>query len=118
MQPALAEGGAHTRHIELRSGHVITEHCPLRGVDAPSADGSENLGDPWRGRGRPIRLRRQLSLPNLLFEGQGRVGPRLAQPPPLRISPDRPDPTANQANQGTETQGSLGGPPLAEPTLS
>ncbi len=35
-------------------------------------------------------------------KGQGCVGPRLAQPPPLCFSPDRPDHASNQANQGTE----------------
>ncbi len=35
-------------------------------------------------------------------KGQGCVGPRLAQPPPLCFPPDRPDHASNQANQGTE----------------
>ncbi len=87
-QPALAEGSTPAGQTEPRSGYVISEQCPLRGVDAPSAGGSEDLEDLWQGRSRPFRLQRQLSLPNLLFEGQGRVGPRLAQPPPLCIPPD------------------------------
>ncbi len=74
-QPALAEGSTPAGQTEPRSGYVISEQCPLRGVDAPSADGSEDLEDLWQGRSRPYRLQRQLSLPNLLFEGQGRVGP-------------------------------------------
>ncbi len=82
----------------------------LGGVDAPSADGSEDLEELWQGGSRPFRLQRQLSLPNLLFEGQGRVGPRLAQPPPLCIPPDRPDFSGHQASQGTETQGSIVAP--------
>ncbi len=48
---------------------------------------------------------------------QGCIGPRLAQPPPLCIPPDRPDSTGHQANQGTRTQGSIGGPLVGEPTL-
>ncbi len=91
--------------------------CPLRGVDASSAGGSEDLEDLWQGRSRPFRLQRQLSLPNLLFEGQGRVGPRLAQPPPLCIPPDRPASTGRQAYQGTGSQGAIGGPLMEEPTL-
>ncbi len=91
--------------------------CPLRGVDAPSAGGSEDLEDLWQGRSRPFRLQRQLSLPNLLFEGQGCVGPRLAQPPPLCIPPDRPASTGRQAYQGTGSQGAIGGPLVEEPTL-
>ncbi len=89
-QPALAEGSTPAGQTEPRSGYVISEQCPLRGVDAPSAGGSEDLEDLWQGRSRPFRLQRQLSLPNLLFEGQGRVGPRLAQPPPLCIPPRSP----------------------------
>ncbi len=60
---------------------------------------------------------RQFSLPSLLFQGQGRIGPRLAQPPSLCFSPDRSDSTGNQANQGTGTQGSPGGPALEKPAL-
>ncbi len=116
-QPALAEGSTPAGQIEPRSGYVISEQCPLGGVDAPSADGSEDLEELWQGRSRPFRLQRQLSLHNLLFEGQGRVGPRLAQPPPLCISPDRPASTGRQACQGTGSQGAIGGPLVEEPTL-
>ncbi len=116
-QPALAEGSTPAGQTEPRSGYVISEQCPLRGVDAPSAGGSEDLEDLWQGRSRPFRLQRQLSLPNLLFEGQGRVGPRLAQPPPLCIPPDRPASTGRQAYQGTGSQGAIGGPLVEEPTL-
>ncbi len=118
-QPALAEGSTPAGQTEPRSGYVISEQCPLRGVDAPSAGGSEDLEDLWKGRSffLPFRLQRQLSLPNLLFEGQGRVGPRLAQPPPLCIPPDRPASTGRQAYQGTGSQGAIGGPLVEEPTL-
>ncbi len=116
-QPALAEGSTPAGQTEPRSRYVISEQCPLRGVDAPSAGGSEDLEDLWQGRSRPFRLQRQLSLPNLLFEGQGRVGPRLAQPPPLCIPPDRPASTGRQAYQGTGSQGAIGGPLVEEPTL-
>ncbi len=57
---ALAESSAHTAQIEPRCGQVISEQCPLRGVYTPSADGSENLGDLWQGRGRPLRLSTRL----------------------------------------------------------
>ncbi len=53
---------------------------------------------------------------HLLFEGQGRVGPRLAQPPPLCIPPDRPASTGRQAYQGTGSQGPQG-PLVEQPTL-
>ncbi len=97
---ALAESGAHTGQIEPRSGQVLLKQCSLRGVNAQSADGSENLGDLWRGRGRTLRLMKQLSLPDLSFEGRGCVAPRMAQPPPLRIPPDCPDSAGYQVNQG------------------
>lgn len=61
-------------------------------------------------------LRKQFSLPNLLIEGQRCVASRLAQPPPLHISPNRPDHAGNQANQETGAKGSLGSL-LEEPTL-
>ncbi len=59
-----------------------------------------------------LRLKRQLSLPNVYFEGQGRVGPRLHQPPPVCFPTDRPDPSGNQANQGTQTLGFPNSPVL------
>ncbi len=68
-------------------------------------------------RGQPLRLRGQHLLPNLFLKAQGRVGPRLAQPSSLCISPDRPDPADDQANQGTEAQSSVSGPALEEPAL-
>ncbi|KAL0165746.1 hypothetical protein M9458_037590, partial [Cirrhinus mrigala] len=42
----------------------------------------------FRESGRSLARQRQLSLSNLLFEGEGHVGPQLAQPPPLRFFPD------------------------------
>ncbi len=45
------------------------------------------------------------------------LGPRLAQPPPLCIPPDRPASTGRQAYQGTGSQGAIGGPLVEEPTL-
>ncbi len=46
-QPALAEGSTPAGQTEPRSRYVISEQCPLRGVDAPSAGGSEDLEDLW-----------------------------------------------------------------------
>ncbi len=59
----------------------------------------------------------QLSLPNLFFEEQGCVVPRMAQPPPVCFSPDRSDPSGNQASQGAQAQIASGGPALEEPSL-
>ncbi len=103
-QPVLAESSTCSRQTEPRSRHVVTKQGPLRGMDTSSADSSENLGNLWQGGSRPLRLKRQFSLPNLLFQGQGCAGLRS-------------DPTGNQANQGAGMQSSYGGPALEKPTL-
>ncbi len=56
---------------EPRSRHVVKEQCLFRGMDAPTAHGSENLGSLWQSSSRPLRLRRQLSLPNLIYKEHG-----------------------------------------------
>ncbi|KAL0149536.1 hypothetical protein M9458_055063, partial [Cirrhinus mrigala] len=116
-QPLFTEGNARTRQTEPGCGYAITKQRPLWGVDVSSTGGPEDLGGLWQGGGRPIHLRRQLSLPNVLFEGQGCVGPRLAQPPPLCFSPNVLDSSSTQASQGTETQAPSGGPSLEKPAL-
>ncbi len=103
-QLALAQSAGQTKP---GSRHAISEQCPLR----------RNMGNLQQARGRPLRLRILHSLPNLFFKGKGRVAPRLAQPPPLCLSPDRPDPAGNQANQGTEAQSSVSSPALEESPL-
>ncbi len=45
------------------------------------------------------------------------TSPRLAQPPPLCFSRNRPDLAGNQANQGTEAQSFVSGSALGEPAL-
>ncbi len=116
-QLALAESSARAGQTEPGSRHDISEQCPLRRVDAPPTNGSGNMGNLRQARGRPLRLRRQHSLPNLFFKGQGWLGPRLAQPLPLCFSPDCPDLAGNQVNQGTEAQSSVSGPTLEEHAL-
>ncbi len=66
-QLALAESNACAGQTEPGSRHAISEQCPLRWVDAPPTNGSENMGNLWQARGRPLRPRRQHSLPNLFF---------------------------------------------------
>ncbi len=77
-QSALTEGDACARQNEPRSRHVVEEQCLFRGMDAPPARGSENLGSLWQSSSRPLRLRRQLSLPNLFYKEHGCPGPRMA----------------------------------------
>ncbi|KAL0173136.1 hypothetical protein M9458_033447, partial [Cirrhinus mrigala] len=67
--------------------------------------------------GRSLARQRQLSLPNILFEGQRCVGPRLAQPPPVCFSPDILDSSGTQASQGTTSQAPPGGPSLEDPAV-
>ncbi len=78
-QSALTEGDACAGQNEPRSRHVVKEQCLLRGMDAPPALGSENLGNLWKSLSKPLRLRRQLSLPNLCHKEHGCPGPRVAQ---------------------------------------
>ncbi len=115
-QLVLTESNTRAGQTEPGSRHAISEQCPLRWVDAPPTNGSGNLGNLRQARGWPLRLKRH-ALPNLFFEGQGCIGPWLAQPPPLYFSPDHPDPAGNQANQGTEAQTSVSCPALEEPAL-
>ncbi len=70
-QSALTEGDACARQNELRSRHVVEEQRLLRGMVAPPAFGSENLGSLWQSLSRPVRLQRQLSLPNLFHKEHG-----------------------------------------------
>ncbi len=79
-------------------------------MDAPPTNGSGNMGNLRQARGRPLHLRRQHSLPNLFFAMTGPTSSFI-------LFPDRPDPTGNQANQGTEAQSYVSGPALKEPAL-
>ncbi len=116
-QPALAEGSTPAGQTEPRSGYIISEQCPLRGVDAASAGGSEDLEDLWQGRSRPFRLQRQHSLPQLIIRRTGTRWPTTGPTSSFMHSPDRPASTGRQAYQGTGSQGAIGGPLVEEPTL-
>ncbi len=67
-QSALTGGDACAGQNKPRSRHVVKEQCLFKGMDAPPARGSENLGNLWQGSSRPLRLQRQLSLPNLFYK--------------------------------------------------
>ncbi len=69
-QSALTEGDACAGQVEPCSRHVVKEQRLLRGMDAPPARGSVNLGCLWQSSSRPLRLQRQLSLPNLFHKEQ------------------------------------------------
>ncbi len=116
-QLALAESNACAGQTEPGTRHAISEQCPLRRVDDPPTNGSGNIVNLQQASDRPLSFRRQNSLPNVFFEEQGRIGPWLAQPPPLCFSPNCTDPAGNRANQGTEAQSSVSGPALEESAL-
>ncbi len=86
-------------------------------MESTSPDGSDDLVSFQQGRVRPLRLRRQLSLPNLFFKAAGCSGPRLAQRPSVCLPSDRPATPGYQANQGNKMLSPPRGPPLEEPSL-
>lgn len=47
-----------------------------------------------------LRFRRQLSLPNFFFQGTGHASPRMAQSPPVHLSPDCSAPSGHQTDEG------------------
>ncbi len=116
-QSALTEGDACARQNEPRSRHVVEEQRLLRGMDAPHARGSENLGSLWQSSSRPLRLRRQLSLPNLFHKEHRCPGPRVAQPSALCVPSNRSATAGTQTSQGTTAQASSNSPPLEEPAV-
>ncbi len=67
-QSALTEGDACAGQNEPRSRHIVKEQCLFGVMDAPPARGSENLGSLWQSLSRPLRLRRQLSVPNVFLQ--------------------------------------------------
>ncbi len=105
------------RANEPRSKHVVKEQFLFRGKDAPPACGSENLGSLWQSSSRPLRLKRQLSLPNLFYEKYGYPDPRVTQSSALFFPSSHSDTAGTQASQGTMAQASFDSPPLEEPTM-
>ncbi len=115
-QSALTEDDACAGQNEPRSRHVKKQYF-FRGMDAPPTRGSENLGSLWQSSSRPLRLWRQLLLPNLFYKEHGCPGPWMAQPSALCFPPSRSATTDTQASQGTMAQADSNSPPLEEPTV-
>ncbi len=113
----LTTSGSCAGQTEPSSGYVVKEQCSSRGMESTSPDGSDDLVSFQQGRVRPLRLRRQLSLPNLFFKAAGCSGPRLAQRPSVCLPSDRPATPGYQANQGNKMLSPPHGPPLEEPSL-
>ncbi len=85
-------------------------------MDAPPTNGSGNMGNLRQAIGQPLNHLEDNTHCQTYFS-KDKDAERLAQPPPLCFSPDRPDPAGNQANQGTEAQSSVCGPALEQPAL-
>ncbi len=85
-------------------------------MDALPTRGSEHFGSLWQNSSRPLRLRRQLSLPNIFYKEHECPGPRMAQPSALCFPPSRSATAGTQARQGTMAQADSNSPPLEEPT--
>ncbi len=88
VQPVLTGGSSHAGQTEPWSGHAVLWQCVSRRMEDPPPNGSDDLGDLREGRGQPLCLRRQLSLPNIPLKGARRPGPRLAQRLPVRLPSD------------------------------
>ncbi len=93
-QSALTEGGLCAGQIDHGT---VKEQCLLRVMDALPARSSENLGSLWQSSSRPLRLRKQLSLPNLFHKEHGCPG--------------------TQTSQGATAQTHSNSPPLEEPAV-
>ncbi len=116
-QFALTEGDACAGQDEPRSRHVVKEQRLLRGMDAPPARGSENLGSLWQSSSRPLRLQRQLSLPNLFYIEHGCPGPQVALSSALCFPSSRSAIVGTQVSQGATAQADSNSPPLEEPAM-
>ncbi len=116
-QSALIEGDACARQNEPRSRHIVKEQCIFRGMDAPPACSSENLGNLWQGSSRPLRLQRQLSLPNFFYKEHGCPDPRMAQPSALCFPPSHSATAGTQASQEATAQADSNSTPLEELTV-
>lgn len=60
-------------------GHAVQGQCVPRGMVSPSPDSLNNLEHLQQSRGLPLRLRRQLSMPLILYKEYGCTGPQMAR---------------------------------------
>ncbi len=86
-------------------------------MDALPARSSEHLGSLWQSSSRSLRLRKQLSLPNLFHKEHGCPGPRVAQSSALCIPSYGSATAGTQASQGATAQTHSNSPPLEEPAV-
>ena len=115
--PALADSRACAWSPERRSRQTV-QGQRSSGRMVPAFSNSPAAVAPFRqSESRPICVKRQRSLPNVLFKERRRAGPSMAQFPTVRFSPDLAVTTGNQVNQ---EDWPLGGPhssAMGEPNL-
>ncbi len=80
-------------------------------MDAPPTRGSDSFGSLWQSSGRPLRFRRQLSLPNLFTKRTDALAHewpslRLCSFPPVALLP-----AGTQMSQGKMAQAYSNSPP-------
>ncbi len=75
------------------------------------------LGSLWQSSSRPLRLRRQLSLPNLFHKEHRCPGPWVAQSSALCFPSNRSATAGTQMSQGAMAQAYSNSPPLEEPAV-
>ncbi len=68
---------------EPRSRHNCRRTMSLQRKGRSTRSLFREFGKFWQRSSRPLRLRRQLSLPNLFYKEHGCPGPRMAQPSAL-----------------------------------
>ncbi len=73
-QTPLFIGGLCSGQTEPGSRYVVQGQCSSRAMETTSQDGSDNLVSFPQGRGRPLCLRRQLSLTNQFLKTAGFSG--------------------------------------------
>ena len=121
----LSEVSLSESHLPARSsehsGRLVVQGGPsARRVEAPSGGCCADLAPLRDGRGRPVRLQGDNSLPDVLlpWEGQPTTGDGcssspVASRPAVRLSPFHPSPPAAVEDPVRESGGDLGGPELA-----
>ncbi|KAI2646292.1 ORF V: Enzymatic polyprotein [Labeo rohita] len=112
------QGGLSSRHLfSLVKGLLEWAQLNLASLRAVHVPGRLNQGADMLSRNNVPSGEWTLHPQTVQKIWERSVGPRLAQPPPVRLSPDILDSSGTQASQGTGTQAPPGGPSLEEPTM-
>ncbi|XDV25396.1 hypothetical protein PO909_029318 [Leuciscus waleckii] len=85
-------------------------------VSAPP-DSPASVAPVRQSESRPLCVRRQRPLPDILLEERGRAGPSLAQPPAVRFSPDLAVTPGDREDQRNAPLSAPHSPALGEPDM-